>query len=300
MLCVGTTVYLYGGEGQQADDQGNVSTVAFKDLWKFDLLTETWTQLASGGQGGPDVAMTHDPVNHALVVFGHYDDATGHGGTDLWTYDLASDSWSNKTDTAIADGACPSAMRGHAGVYAPSVDAHVFHNGFALCAYRAGGVTTLASIDTTPLTISEVQVMDVTATTAIVKWTTNTAATGLVQYGLTTAYGSTSPIVAGGTSHSVTLTGLTAGTTYQYLGAGQGPAGNSAEGTNASFRTAGTGADTTPLTISEVQVTDVTATTATVTWTTNRWRRGWSSTGSRRRTGARVTLWRAGRATASR
>ena len=75
--------------------------------------------------------------------------------------------------------------------------------------------------------------------------------------------------MAGGTSHSVTLTGLTAGTTYQYLGAGQGPAGNSAEGTNASFRTAGTGADTTPLTISGVQVTDVTATTATVTWTTN-------------------------------
>jgi hypothetical protein len=34
---VGTSVYLYGGEGQQVDAQGKVSIVALKDLWRFDL-----------------------------------------------------------------------------------------------------------------------------------------------------------------------------------------------------------------------------------------------------------------------
>jgi Divergent InlB B-repeat domain/Kelch motif len=139
MVCVGTRVYVYGGEAQQPDAQGNVSAVALKDLWRFDLVTEVWTQLASGGQGGPDVAMTYDSASQTLVVFGYYDSVTGNGGTDLWTYDLASNSWSNKTAAATEDGVCPSAMHGHAGVYAPSVGAHIFHRGFEPCAYVAAG-----------------------------------------------------------------------------------------------------------------------------------------------------------------
>ena len=146
MVCVGTSVYLYGGEGQQADAQGNVSIVALQDLWRFDLVTQVWTQLAPGGQGGPDLAMTHDPLSQALVVFGHYDSATGDGGRDLWVYDLASNSWSNETAATTPVGACPSAMHGHAGVYAPTVGAHVFHRGFEPCAYvAAGGGKTLAA-----------------------------------------------------------------------------------------------------------------------------------------------------------
>jgi outer membrane biosynthesis protein TonB len=139
MVCVGTSVYLYGGEGQRADAQGKVSIVALQDLWRFDLVTQVWTQLVPGGQGGPDLAMTHDPLNQALVVFGHYDSATGNGGRDLWVYDLASNSWSNETAATTPVGACPSAMHGHAGVYAPTVRAHVFHRGFEPCAYVAAG-----------------------------------------------------------------------------------------------------------------------------------------------------------------
>ena len=151
MVCVGTRVYLYGGEVQQPDAQGNVSAVALKDLWRFDLVTKVWTQLASGGQGGPDVAMTYDPASQTLVVFGHYDSVTGDGGTDLWTYDLASNSWSNKTAAATEDGVCPSAMHGHAGVYAPSVGAHVFHRGFEPCAYvTAGGEMPAPSPNSSP------------------------------------------------------------------------------------------------------------------------------------------------------
>ena len=83
--------------------------------------------------------MTHDSLSQALVVFGHYDSVTGDGGRDLWAYDLASNSWSDETAATTADGACPSAMHGHAGVYAPTVGAHVFHRGFEPCAYVAAG-----------------------------------------------------------------------------------------------------------------------------------------------------------------
>ena len=155
MVCVGTNVYLYGGEGQQADAQGNVSIVALQDLWRFDLVTQVWTQLAPGGQGGPDLAMTHDPLSQALVVFGHYDSATGDGGRDLWVYDLASNSWSNETAATTPVGACPSAMHGHAGVYAPTVGAHVFHRGFEPCAYvAAGGGKTLAASPSSSVTMA--------------------------------------------------------------------------------------------------------------------------------------------------
>jgi Purple acid Phosphatase, N-terminal domain/Divergent InlB B-repeat domain len=237
MLCIGSTVYLYGGEVQVADSQGNVSTVAFKDLWRFDLITEAWTQLAPGGQGGPDVAMTYDPANHVLIVFGHYDIATGDGGKDLWIFDLASNTWSSKTDTAIADGVCPFPMHGHSGVYAPSVGAHIFHHGFEPCGYGDSS-SPPAGADTTPPAISGVQVTGVTPTSVTVSWTTSEAATGQVQYGLTTSYGSTSATTPTGTAHSVTLTGLTAATTYQYRVRATDKGGNIALGANAAFTTA--------------------------------------------------------------
>jgi hypothetical protein len=60
-------------------------------------------------------------------------------------------------------------------------------------------------------------VTSITSTSAVVQWTTDTASDSSVEYGLTGSYGSTSALnSAGVTSHSVTLTGLTPGTTYHY------------------------------------------------------------------------------------
>ena len=66
-------------------------------------------------------------------------------------------------------------------------------------------------------TISAVTASAITATSATVTWTTDQAANTLVNYGTTAAYGSSSPLNSTlVTSHSVTLTGLTPGTTYNY------------------------------------------------------------------------------------
>jgi len=53
-------------------------------------------------------------------------------------------------------------------------------------------------------------------TSALVTWQTNNAANSRVDYGATTAYGSTVSDPSSVTSHSVTLTGLTPSTTYHF------------------------------------------------------------------------------------
>lgn len=55
-----------------------------------------------------------------------------------------------------------------------------------------------------------------TATVATITWTTNTPTNSVVNYGLTSSYGSASSSAALVTSHSITLSGLAAATTYHY------------------------------------------------------------------------------------
>ena len=58
---------------------------------------------------------------------------------------------------------------------------------------------------------------NVTSTGAVILWTTSMAATSQVQYGLTTAYGSATPVDPSvSTDHSVPLFGLQPGATYKY------------------------------------------------------------------------------------
>jgi uncharacterized lipoprotein YddW (UPF0748 family) len=68
-----------------------------------------------------------------------------------------------------------------------------------------------------PPTISNVQATGIGATGATITWTTSAPTDGRVNYGATTSYGSqaTDPN-SNTTSHSVTLTGLTASTQYHY------------------------------------------------------------------------------------
>lgn len=70
--------------------------------------------------------------------------------------------------------------------------------------------------DTTPPVISGVTATPA-ATTCAIAWATNEASTSQVEYGRTTAYGSTTTLNPSlVTSHSVGLTGLTKRTTYHY------------------------------------------------------------------------------------
>jgi len=64
--------------------------------------------------------------------------------------------------------------------------------------------------------ISNVVVLDRTATTAIIFWTTNTTSDSRVHYGTTTSLGDTEHDSAEGTTHSILLEGLTPGIKYYF------------------------------------------------------------------------------------
>ncbi|MFH1367046.1 MAG: LysM peptidoglycan-binding domain-containing protein [Patescibacteria group bacterium] len=67
-----------------------------------------------------------------------------------------------------------------------------------------------------PTVITNVQSEALSTTSVKVTWTTNHAADSKVRYGLTTAYGSEIYDSNLTVSHSITITGLTAGSTYHY------------------------------------------------------------------------------------
>lgn len=97
--------------------------------------------------------------------------------------------------------------------------------------------TTTAS-DTTPPTISNVAAGSITSSGATITWTTNEASDTQVEYGTTTAYGNSTTLnTAMVTSHSATLSGLSASTLYHYRVKSRDAAGNLATSADFTFTT---------------------------------------------------------------
>lgn len=96
-------------------------------------------------------------------------------------------------------------------------------------------------LDTTAPTISAVTSSSITGTSVVITWTTNEPATSQANYGLTTAYGTTTTLDTSLlTTHSVTLTGLNPSTTYSYRVRSKDGAGNERVSANFTFKTAAT------------------------------------------------------------
>ncbi len=120
-----------------------------------------------------------------------------------------------------------------------------------------------------PLTLSNPSTSGITASGAVVAWTTNVPGDSQVEYGTTTSYGQSTAVNATMvTSHSVALSGLSASTAYHYRVKSKDAAGNLATGGDFTFTTTAV-ADTTPPVITGVSAGAITASGATVTWTTN-------------------------------
>ena len=92
--------------------------------------------------------------------------------------------------------------------------------------------------------ISGVRASGITQTAATISWTTDEPASSLVNYGLTSAPAfSSTPNSTLVTNHSVTLTGLTPGTIYDYVAVSANSAGNSAASPSFTFATASSGSN---------------------------------------------------------
>ncbi|MBI2208021.1 fibronectin type III domain-containing protein [Candidatus Woesearchaeota archaeon] len=95
-----------------------------------------------------------------------------------------------------------------------------------------------STIDATPPVISSVTATGITSSSATIPWNTGEPATSQIEYGLTISYGTlTSEVMTLVTSHSVTLTGLTAGTLYHYRVKSKDASGNLATSDDFTFTT---------------------------------------------------------------
>jgi hypothetical protein len=103
----------------------------------------------------------------------------------------------------------------------------------------SGAFTDTIVLDTTRPTISAVAASGITASSANITWTTSEPATSRVEYGLTTSYGSSTPLDSTlVTGHAMTLSGLGPATTYRYRVRSIDAAGNERISSGASFTTA--------------------------------------------------------------
>jgi hypothetical protein len=98
--------------------------------------------------------------------------------------------------------------------------------------------TTLNALDTTAPVISGVSASSITASSATITWSTNEASDTQADYGMTTAYGSSSGLNASMiTSHSVFVSGLSANATCHYRVKSKDAAGNLAISGDFTFTT---------------------------------------------------------------
>ena len=119
-----------------------------------------------------------------------------------------------------------------------------------------------------PPIISEISLDELTSTSAVVSWKTDTPSTSIVKYGL--SYGSYTYTAIGDsstTAHSVVLSGLTPSTTYYYIVESTNNVGTTHS--NEQTFTTSMQSDTTPPVISNIVVSSVTGNSAVITWTTN-------------------------------
>lgn len=111
--------------------------------------------------------------------------------------------------------------------------------------------------------ISNVQATNIITSGATITWTTDISSDSQVEYGTTTAYGSSTtldPTLV--TSHSVALTGLSAGTTYNYRVKSSG-----AVSTNKTFSTTSASDTTAPATVTNLASAGTTRTSVDLSWT---------------------------------
>ena len=116
---------------------------------------------------------------------------------------------------------------------------------FTLTAYDTSGQessfsneVSTAIKDVAPAVISGVTSAAVTASTATIAWTTDEGSDSQVDYGGTTAYGNSTPLLSSlVTSHSQALAGLTPGSLYHYRVKSRDAAGNLAVSGDFTFTT---------------------------------------------------------------
>jgi murein L,D-transpeptidase YcbB/YkuD len=122
--------------------------------------------------------------------------------------------------------------------------------------------------DTTAPTISNVVATPTSGTTATITWKTNESSLTWLNYGTSTAYGQQVKTTSYASSHSASLAGLNASTTYHYQVKSQDSSGNSGTAGDKTFTTLAAGT-TAPTSTAATTTTSTSTSTSSSTSSTN-------------------------------
>ena len=184
------------------------ATSAAGSVYGWDSSAQAAYLSATGSPASNDAFVSYDDVT-AINAKIAYANANGIGSVIIW--DLAG-GW--RTDL-------PAGQQGR-----------------LLAAIKSAAYGTTIGTGTAAPVISAVAAGSVGSSSATVIWTTNEAADAQVEYGLTAAYGATTPLNAAlTTNHSAVLSGLSAGTLYHYAVMSGTAAGAPTTSADASFAT---------------------------------------------------------------
>jgi len=199
---------------------------------------------------------TQEPNDYVVAGLGanSYYGYTVTSGTARQLTGVTTNSGSNYVEMALCDNTAATAT----GVSCTSV------SGSVPWAAPALELRTVSAGPPTIPVISAVASGSIATTSAVITWTTDQPSTSQAEYGTTTAYGSLSSLNSSPvTSHSIILTGLTPGTTYDYAVSSTDSAGT-ATSANFTFATL----PPAPV-ISAVTASNINTTSATISWTTD-------------------------------
>lgn len=144
--------------------------------------------------------------------------------------------------------------------------------GWVLTSNEIGSVLRQAQeAEADPLTILSMETTSVSNNSAVVSWKTNRPASGLVEYGLLTSYGSKTLMDAAQLKvHGAAIANLQPKTAYHFRVRSVDGCGNEAVSADQAFTTMATAAQSGKLSISNASVFGVTSDAASVKWITNK------------------------------
>ena len=218
-----TNATVRSAQGKAGYDQA-LTVVAFKGAVGVSASVSGW-----GDTGAPSV--TFNTTRSASLVYGVGNDWDGAVGRTVGTNQSLVHQF---VDSGAGDTFWTQALNGPAG----PVESVITLNDTAPTNHQwnftAVEIVRPVSIPAAAPVVSGVAASSIGATSATVVWSTDVASSSQVSYGPTTSYGSSTPLDASPvTSHSMTLTGLTPGTTYHYKATSANSVGptSSADGT---------------------------------------------------------------------
>jgi len=201
------------------------------------LATATFTNESASGWQQVNFS-TPVAIAAGTTYVASYHTNVGHYSSDQ---QYLANSYDNAPLHALANGAS-----GGNGVYVYGAGGAFPANSYNATNYYVDVAFNTVSNDAAPL-VSGVAVSLITSSSATITWTTDKASTSVVNYGTTPSYGSSQSSSIQLTSHSITLTGLSANMLYHYQAQSADSLGMVGSSSDFTFTTLGGG--TCPCTI---------------------------------------------------